>query len=75
MLLAWTRGFFCPLLVIFSVAQFSLEVSHEPRLRSAQTYEHLIYTLHTETHTPAPAESLFTLFPHPGTVLYILSVC
>ena len=28
------------------------------RLRLAQTYEHLIYTLHTETHTPVPEESL-----------------
>ena len=37
---------------------------------------HLIYTLYTETHTPASAESLyqFTLFPHTGTVLYIVSM-
>ena len=31
---------------------------NKPRLRSAQTYEHLIYTLDTETHTPAPEQSL-----------------
>ena len=37
---------------------------------------YVIYTLDTETHTPAAAESLclFTLLPRPGTVLYILSM-
>ena len=34
----------------------------------------LIYTLHTETHTPAESLYLFTLFPHTGTVLYIVSM-
>ena len=38
-LLTWTPGFCCPLVVIFSMAQLSLEVSFKPRLSSSQTYD------------------------------------
>ena len=38
-LLTWTRGFCCPLVVIFSMVPLSLEVSYKPSLGSSQTYE------------------------------------
>ena len=44
-------------------------VQHNP-----QHLTHLTYTLYTETHAPAPAESLFTLLPRPDSILYILSM-
>ena len=46
------------------------------RVGKGVTGPHPNYTLYTETYTPAPAESLclFTLLPHTGRVLYILSM-
>lgn len=38
-LLTGTPGFCCPLVVIFSMVQLSLEVSFKPRLSSSQTHD------------------------------------
>ena len=39
MFLTWMPGFFCALVVIFSMISLSQEISYKPHLSSSKTYE------------------------------------